>query len=197
MLLPSLLYKAADVRNDGVTRVCVGDDAVLHVDHEECRVRPVLEGGHSSNLPACGRHWPWDAKPRNRVEVVATSSPPGDRARIVPAGSALSRASGKEMKPPWQVRSPPAPALVTTVRRQWKSTLVKGRSADKLGVAPGLAVGVGTDAGEVIVVGVDVCAWPGPGFDSLHPIRRIPNNATDRLTIDRSNDRRARAVMPD
>ena len=43
---PRLLDKAADVRDDRVALVSPLDDAVLHVDDEECGVRPVLECGH-------------------------------------------------------------------------------------------------------------------------------------------------------
>ncbi len=43
---PRLLDKAADVRNDRVALVSPLDDAVLHVDHEERGVRPVLECRH-------------------------------------------------------------------------------------------------------------------------------------------------------
>jgi len=45
-----LLDKAADVRDDRVALVSPLDDAVLHVDDEECGVRPVLECGHGLPL---------------------------------------------------------------------------------------------------------------------------------------------------
>jgi hypothetical protein len=44
--LPRLLDKVADVRDDRVALGSSFDDAVLHVDDEECGVRPVLECGH-------------------------------------------------------------------------------------------------------------------------------------------------------
>jgi hypothetical protein len=43
---PRLLDKAADVRDNGVALVRPLDDAVLHVDDQECGVRPVLKCGH-------------------------------------------------------------------------------------------------------------------------------------------------------
>src|SRR2546430_9873201 len=43
---PRLLDKAADVGDDRVALGSPLDDAVLHVDDEECGVRPVLECGH-------------------------------------------------------------------------------------------------------------------------------------------------------
>src|SRR5207247_2480025 len=46
LFLPRLLDKAADVRDNCVALVSPLDDAVLHVDDEECGVRPVLECGH-------------------------------------------------------------------------------------------------------------------------------------------------------
>ena len=46
LLPPRLLDEAADVRDDRVALVRPLDDAVLHVDDEECGVRPVLECGH-------------------------------------------------------------------------------------------------------------------------------------------------------
>jgi hypothetical protein len=55
LLPPRLVDKAADVRDDRVTFVIPVDDAVLHVDDEQCRVRPVLECGHV--LPRCSA-WP-------------------------------------------------------------------------------------------------------------------------------------------
>ena len=46
-LFPSrLLDQAADVRDDRVALRSALDDAVLHVDDEECGVRAVLECGH-------------------------------------------------------------------------------------------------------------------------------------------------------
>src|SRR5207237_9095206 len=47
---PRLLDKAADVRDDRVALVSPLDDAVLHVDDEECGVRPVLECSHGLPL---------------------------------------------------------------------------------------------------------------------------------------------------
>jgi hypothetical protein len=44
--LPRLLDQAADIRDDGVACVRFGDDAVLHIDDQQCGVRPVLECGH-------------------------------------------------------------------------------------------------------------------------------------------------------
>src|SRR5205823_6712793 len=44
--LPRLLDEAADVCDDRVALGSPLDDAVLHVDDEECGVRPVLECGH-------------------------------------------------------------------------------------------------------------------------------------------------------
>ena len=46
VFLPGLFDQAADVRDDGVALVRPPDDAVLHVDDEQCGVRPVLESGH-------------------------------------------------------------------------------------------------------------------------------------------------------
>src|SRR5215207_987985 len=43
---PRLLDKTADLRDDRVALVCPLDNAVLHVDDEECGVLPVLECGH-------------------------------------------------------------------------------------------------------------------------------------------------------
>jgi hypothetical protein len=51
---PRLLDKAADVRDDRVALVSPLDDAVLHVDDEECGVRPVLECGHGLPLLTLG-----------------------------------------------------------------------------------------------------------------------------------------------
>src|SRR2546430_16625150 len=47
---PRLLDKAADVGDDRVALGSPLDDAVLHVDDEECGVRPVLECGHGLPL---------------------------------------------------------------------------------------------------------------------------------------------------
>jgi hypothetical protein len=49
-LFPRLLDKAADVRDDRVALRSPLDDAVLHIDDEECGVRPVLECGHGLPL---------------------------------------------------------------------------------------------------------------------------------------------------
>jgi hypothetical protein len=46
------LDHGADVRDDAVPLVRAAHDAVLHVDHEDCGVRPVLEGRHLSPLVA-------------------------------------------------------------------------------------------------------------------------------------------------
>ncbi len=43
---PRLLNKASDIRDDRVALVSPLDDAVLHVDDNQCGVRPVLERGH-------------------------------------------------------------------------------------------------------------------------------------------------------
>src|SRR3989442_10713767 len=51
---PRLLDKAADVRDDRVALGSPLDDAVLHVDDEECGVRPVLECGHGLPLLTLG-----------------------------------------------------------------------------------------------------------------------------------------------
>jgi len=48
LLGPRLLDEAADVRDDCVAFGRPLDDAGLHVDDEECGVRPVLECGHGS-----------------------------------------------------------------------------------------------------------------------------------------------------
>src|SRR5207247_8229545 len=45
-LPPRLFDQGADVRDDSVALGSPLDDAVLHVDDEECGVRPVLECGH-------------------------------------------------------------------------------------------------------------------------------------------------------
>src|SRR6185312_5024827 len=52
---PRLLDQAADVRDNRVALVSAPDDTVLHVDDEECGVRPVLQCGHSLPLltPGC------------------------------------------------------------------------------------------------------------------------------------------------
>jgi hypothetical protein len=42
----ALLDEAADVGDDRIALVGPLDDAVLHVDDQECGVRPVLECGH-------------------------------------------------------------------------------------------------------------------------------------------------------
>jgi len=55
---PRLLDKAADVRDDRVALVSPLDDAVLHVDDEECGVRPVLECGHGLPLLTLGSRAP-------------------------------------------------------------------------------------------------------------------------------------------
>jgi hypothetical protein len=57
-LPPRLLDQAADVRDDRVPLVRPLHDAVLHVDHQECGVRPVLECGHGLPLltPGCCAH---------------------------------------------------------------------------------------------------------------------------------------------
>src|SRR3954466_3798874 len=47
IVLPRFLDEAADVRDDRVALGGALDDAVLHVDDEECRVRTVLECGHA------------------------------------------------------------------------------------------------------------------------------------------------------
>jgi hypothetical protein len=52
------LDDGADVGDDGVTVIGVTDDAVLHVDHDECSVRAILESRHGFPLvvaPARGR----------------------------------------------------------------------------------------------------------------------------------------------
>jgi hypothetical protein len=46
VLAPRLLDEAADIRDDGVARVGTRHDTVLHVDHEQRRVGPVLERRH-------------------------------------------------------------------------------------------------------------------------------------------------------
>jgi hypothetical protein len=51
---PRLLDKAADVRDDRVALVRPLDDAILHVDDEECGVRPVLECRHGLPLVTLG-----------------------------------------------------------------------------------------------------------------------------------------------
>jgi hypothetical protein len=51
---PRLLDKAADVRDDRIALVSPTDDAVLHVDDEECGVRPVRECGHALPLLTLG-----------------------------------------------------------------------------------------------------------------------------------------------
>src|SRR6202042_2563637 len=43
---PRLVDQAADIRDDRIALVRPGDGAVLHIDHEERGVRPVVEGGH-------------------------------------------------------------------------------------------------------------------------------------------------------
>jgi hypothetical protein len=55
-----LVHETADVRDDGFAVVGPGDDAFLHVDDEECGVRPVLELAHcrplgSRLIPDLGR----------------------------------------------------------------------------------------------------------------------------------------------
>jgi hypothetical protein len=50
---PRFLDKAVDVRDDGAALVSSLNDAVLHIDDEECGVRPVLERTH--NLSFCSR----------------------------------------------------------------------------------------------------------------------------------------------
>ena len=49
-LPPRPLDEAADGGDDRVALVSPRDDPVLHVDDEECGVRPVLECGHSLSL---------------------------------------------------------------------------------------------------------------------------------------------------
>ena len=51
---PRLLDQAADASHDRVALVSLRDDAVLHVDDEECGVRPVLECGHGLPLLTLG-----------------------------------------------------------------------------------------------------------------------------------------------
>lgn len=51
---PCLLNKVADVRDDRVALVRPLDDAVLHVNDDECGVRPVLECGHGLPLLTLG-----------------------------------------------------------------------------------------------------------------------------------------------
>lgn len=43
---PRLVDEPADVRDDRVARMRVLDDTVLHVDNQECGIRPVLESAH-------------------------------------------------------------------------------------------------------------------------------------------------------
>jgi hypothetical protein len=46
-LLPArLVDQGAYIRDDRVALVIPADDAVLDVDDDECRVRPILERGH-------------------------------------------------------------------------------------------------------------------------------------------------------
>src|SRR5271155_1142026 len=45
-----LLDEAPDIRNDGVALVSSPDNAILHVDDEECCVRTVLQRGHGPSL---------------------------------------------------------------------------------------------------------------------------------------------------
>jgi hypothetical protein len=46
LLRSRLLYKAGDVRDDGVALGSTRDDTGLHVDDEKCGVRTILERGH-------------------------------------------------------------------------------------------------------------------------------------------------------
>ena len=45
----SFLDDGADIRDDGVVFVGAAHDAVLHVDHEECSVRAVVECRHGAS----------------------------------------------------------------------------------------------------------------------------------------------------
>src|SRR5262249_60876068 len=54
MFPPGLLHEAANVRNDRIALVIALDDTFLHVDDEECGVRPVLECGHGLPLTHAG-----------------------------------------------------------------------------------------------------------------------------------------------
>jgi hypothetical protein len=51
---PCSLDEAADVRHDGVASMGPLDDAGLHIDHQECGVRPVQECGHCLPLFVLG-----------------------------------------------------------------------------------------------------------------------------------------------
>src|SRR5579864_9823090 len=72
---------------------------------------------------------------------------------MIPLGSCVSWPDGKLMNPPWRVRPFPSLLLVTTGRRQEKSTEDTGRS-------PGARLGVGdAEAGSGLTAAVG-CAGP-------------------------------------
>src|SRR5207244_1720117 len=95
---PRLLNKAADVRDDRVALGSPLDDAVLHVDDEECGVRAVLKCGHGLpllTLAPVSTHGnqPIDGGPELGVRVADIATTPD--VTIVPA----NEASWKDLRP--------------------------------------------------------------------------------------------------
>src|SRR3989442_4909189 len=95
---PRLLDKAADVRDDGVALGSPLDDAVLHVDDEECGIRAVLKCGHGLpllTLAPVSTHGnqPIDGGPELGVRVADIATTPD--VTIVPA----NEASWKDLRP--------------------------------------------------------------------------------------------------